>query len=61
MAEAEKKEQKQEQKKVSRIKTKKKFWFKIISPSVFGEKEIVLHSGFLFFPIMQKMKKRKRR
>ena len=40
MAEAEKKEQKQEQKKVSRIKTKKKFWFKIISPSVFGEKEI---------------------
>ncbi|MBI2666245.1 hypothetical protein HYX13_01395 [Candidatus Woesearchaeota archaeon] len=40
MAEAEKKEQKQEQKKVSRIKTKKKFWFKIIAPAVFGQKEI---------------------
>ena len=40
MAEAEKKEQKPEQKKVSRIKTKKKFWFKIIAPEVFGQKEI---------------------
>ena len=40
MAEAEKKEQKTEQKKVSRIKTKKKFWFKIIAPEVFGQKEI---------------------